>query len=97
MKSISVELSDFIINVYKFDLNIELNGNTKVFSDMILTGDDAFDFFVQLCRHFSLDCSGFEFSKRFASEGMNLFYGNENKKDMTLEEIDACIVEGVLR
>jgi Protein of unknown function (DUF1493) len=73
-----------------------LDRNTLLYKDLEVTGDDAFEFIEAFGNHFNVDISSFNLSSHFAGEGMNLFFGNEGKKDLSMMDLENAIILGAL-
>lgn len=73
--------------------------DTRLYEDLNIYGDDAFEFMVSFGKKFNVDLSGFDFNKYFKSEGFDLFGGFFNpvgyfKKPITLGDLEQAVING---
>lgn len=82
----------------------EINRETKLVSDLKITGDDADDFFVAFAKEFDVDVSGFKIGDYFGDEEdfvsgaiKDLFRNKEKgRKSLTIGQLEKAIIAGRL-
>ncbi len=81
----------------------KLNRSTRLYEDLKIDGDDAFELLEAFTEKFSVDMSGFKYNEYFAPEGIDLigavsrlFKGKEKKKlkPLTLADLEQAAKEG---
>ena len=105
MSSSSEEIRDYILVLTKEYVGRKTmpKPSDKLFHDLGLTGDDAWEFFDQVSRHYNIRETQFDLSLYFPSEGdvgiwpINLFFKIDKSKwkPMTIDDVVRFIVKSL--
>jgi len=82
--------------------NINLTQSTRIYEDLKIDGDDAFELLKSFEREFNVDMTDFEYNNYFAPEGIDLIGGlinifKKNKKKLlplTLGDLETVAKKG---
>lgn len=94
-------LKSFIVSI-RGKYKIPFTRETKLESDLKITGDDAYEFIEEFGKEFNVDIKDFEVAKYFASEGTFALYRliftgiKTNKKQLTIGDLEKAIKCGKL-
>lgn len=65
------ELVEMLVDKVGLPKDMMIDENTRMEEDLSITGDDAWEFFVDYSKNFDIDISNFRFSDYFESEGID--------------------------
>jgi len=90
------------VNQHIGNTNIELDRETRLYEDLKIDADDAFELLDAFRTKFIVDMSGFDFNEYFAPEGIDLIgaflsFFKKNKaslKDLTLGDLEQAAKAG---
>lgn len=81
--------------------NVTLKKSTRIYEDLSVDGDDAFELLKSFEQEFNVDMTDFEYNNYFASEGIdiigvfiNLFKKKKKLYPLTLGDLELAAIEG---
>lgn len=94
------EIITFIREFNEYYESVSINENTRLEEDLGITGDDAWDFFIEYAKKYKVDVSGFLISEYFKPEGSDfispiLYFLRLKKKKHKKEFIVGYLISGI--
>lgn len=99
MKDSKEDISSFLrsLLVEKYSLSTKVEGRSRIYHDLKLRGDDAWEFLEEVVAKYNVDMTGFEFIEFFRGETYSLadvyrsVFGKEDgsRKPLTVDHLVA--------
>lgn len=93
-----------LIHKYTGQTKIPLNRSTRLYQDLKIDGDDAFELLKDFSSKYNVDMSDFKFNEYFSPEGIDiigaiisLFKNRPKLKELTIGDMELAVIEGKLK